>query len=343
MYTFFPLRLRDGVPGREDCGEDEKKMRTVSIFPSQKGMALVMTLLILTLLVVTGLELNRAVRVEANLAGNFRDLTQSSYVAQSGVEIARLLIQNDDPTYDALNEQWAQFESLASLSQMLFPEGSFAGRIVDENSKLNPNGLIDRFGNVDPKKRTQMERLLVLLEYDPAVLDAILDWLDPDDQPRPHGGEKDFYLKQKIPYSAKNGAMDYLGEMLLIRGMDGSALYGSKERSGLKDFLTVYSDGRLNINTAGLIPLMCLSPEVDRTMAQAVLDARREKPFRKAEELRAVPGWNSLYPLISSEVTVQSTTFSVEMIGTYRQARTVIQAVLKREGPRTRILMWKAG
>jgi general secretion pathway protein K len=318
-------------------------MRTVQIFCGQKGMALVMTLLILTLLVVTGLELNRAVRVEANLAGNFRDLTQSSYIAQSGVEIGRLVIQNDNPAYDGLNEQWAQFESLSSFSQMLFTEGSFTGRIVDENSKLNPNGLIDRFGNVDPKKMTQMERLLVFLDYNPSVLDAILDWLDPDDQRRPQGEENDFYRKRKTPYSAKNGPLDYLGEMLLIKGVDASALYGSKERMGLKDFLTVYSDGRLNINTAGLIPLMCLAPEVDRTMAQAVLDARREKPFEKTEDLRLIPGWNSVYPRISSEITVQSTAFSIEMIGSYREARTVIQAVLKREGTRTRILMWKVG
>ena len=78
-------------------------------------------------------------------------------------------------------------------------------------------------------------------------------------------------------------------------------------------------------------------------MAQAVLDARREKPFEKAEDLRSVPGWNSVFPRISTEIAVQSNTFSVEMIGTYREARTVIQAVLRREGRRTKILMWKAG
>ncbi|MCX5918054.1 MAG: hypothetical protein NTX30_15415, partial [Deltaproteobacteria bacterium] len=50
----------------------------------QRGVALVLTLLILTLLVVTGLEMNRAIRVEATLAENFRDLTQASYIAQSG-------------------------------------------------------------------------------------------------------------------------------------------------------------------------------------------------------------------------------------------------------------------
>ncbi len=119
----------------------------------QKGVALVLTLLILTLLVVTGLEVNRAMRVEASLAGNFRDLTQASYIAQSGVEIARALIQDDELSYDGLDEKWAQFEVLSVFSNQLFPEGHFAGRVVDENSKFNLNTLIDSYGNVDQKKR----------------------------------------------------------------------------------------------------------------------------------------------------------------------------------------------
>ena len=115
----------------------------------QRGVALVLTLLILTLLVVTGLEMNRAVRVEATLAENFRDLTQASCIAQSAVEIARALIQDDDPSYDGPDERWAQFETLAALSPRFFPEGHFTGRIFDENSKFNPNGVVDSYGNLN--------------------------------------------------------------------------------------------------------------------------------------------------------------------------------------------------
>ena len=306
-------------------------------------MALVLTLLILTFLVVTGLEVNRAVRVEATLAENFRDLTQASCVAQSGVEIARALIQDDNPSYDGPDERWAQFEILSSLSPGLFPEGHFGGEILDENSKFNPNGLLDANGNLNLKKKEQMERLLSLLGHPADWMEALLDWLDGDDQPRPRGAEKDFYLSKKNPHLPKNGPLDSLEELLLIRGVNASLLYGEEGKEGLKNYLTVQSDGRININTATLPVLLSLSSQIDREMAQAVLAHRREKPFRNREELRSLPGWEAVYPSISSEISVQSGYFSVEVLGVYREARATVQAVIRREGTRTRVLFWKAG
>jgi general secretion pathway protein K len=309
----------------------------------QRGVALVLTLLILTLLVVTGLEMNRAVRVEATLAENFRDLTQASYVAQSGVEIARALIQNDDPAYDGPDERWAHFEHLAILSPRLFPEGFFTGRILDENARFNPNGILDPYGNLNLKKKEQMERLLNLLGHSADWMDALLDWLDGDDQPRPRGAEKEFYLTRKKPHLPKNGPLDSLDELLLIRGVEPSFLYGGEGKEGLMNYLTVQSDGRININTAGPVILMSLSSKIDRAMAQAVLVHRLAKPFQKPEDLRSVPGWDAVYPLISSEITVGSNFFRVEILGSYREARADVQAVIRREGKRTRVLSWKAG
>ena len=309
----------------------------------ERGVALVLTLLILTLLVVAGLEFNRAMRVEASLAGNFRDLTQASYVAQSGVEIARALIQEDDPSYDGPDERWTQFEILAYLSHQLFPEGYFTGQIVDESSKFNPNGLIDAYGNVDSKKKSQLERLLSLLRHEPEVIDAILDWLDPDDQRRPLGAEREYYTALKTPYTPKNGPFDSLEEMLLIKGFVSSIFYGTDVREGLGKYLTIYSEGKININTASLPVLMSLSPKVDQAMAQMVLDYRREKPFRRLEDLRSIPGWEAVYPQISSEITVRSDYFSLEVRGVYHDARALVQTVVKREGRQTRILFWRAG
>ena len=309
----------------------------------QRGVALVLTLLILTLLVVTGLEMNRAVRVEATLAENFRDLTQASCIAQSGVEIARALIQDDDPSYDGPDERWAQFEILAAHSARFFPEGYFSGRILDENSKFNPNGVVDPYGNLNLKKKEQMERLFLLLGHPTDWTDALLDWLDADDQPRPRGAEKEFYLSKKNPHLPKNGPLDSLDELLLIKGVTPSLLYGEEGKEGLLNYLTVQSDGRININTASLPVLMSLSPKIDQAMAKAVLTYRMEKPFRKMEDLRALPGWETVYPSISSEITVGSSFFSVEVLGIYREARATSQAVIRREGRKTRVLSWKAG
>jgi general secretion pathway protein K len=125
--------------------------------------------------------------------------------------------------------------------------------------------------------------------------------------------------------------------------MDPSIFYGTDEREGLRNYSTVFSEGKININTASLPVLMSLSPKVDQAMAEAVLDHRREKPFRGTEDLRSIPGWESVYPQISSEITVRSHYFSLEVQGIYRDARAPVQAVIKREGNRSRILFWKAG
>jgi general secretion pathway protein K len=157
------------------------------------------------------------------------------------------------------------------------------------------------------------------------------------------GAEREYYLALKPPYPPKNGPLDSLGEMLLIKGIDSSIFYGTDEREGLRNYLTVYSEGKININTASLPILLSLSPMVDQTMAQAVVDSRREKPFRTTEDLRSIPGWGSVYPQISSEITVQSNYFSLEVQGNYHDVRAMVQAVIKREGRRTKILFWKAG
>lgn len=313
------------------------------ILGNQRGVALILTLLVLTLLVVVGLEVNRAVRVEASLAGNFRDLTQASYIAKSGVEIARALIQEDDETYDALNERWAQFASLAIFSAQLFPEGHFAGRIIDENSKFNINSLVDAYGMVNQKKREQLERLFLILGHDPKPVEAILDWLDPDDQRRPMGAEKDDYDKGKKIIAPANAPLANLNELLLIKGIDKTVYYGNEEKEGLGKYLTIYSDSKININTAEWPVLMSLSPKVDRNLAQRLIDYRRETPLKKLEDLRAVPGWGQIYTEISSEITVQSKYFSVSILGYFREARAWAQAIIKREGKKTRVLFWKEG
>lgn len=310
---------------------------------NQRGVALILTLLILTILIVVGLEINRSIRVEASLAGNFRDLTQAGYIAKSGMEIARALLQEDDQTYDALNERWAQFEMLSLFSSQLFPEGYFVGKISDEHAKFNPNFLIDAYGMVNFKKRNQLERLLTILGHDPKIMDALLDWLDPDDQKRPLGAEKEYYEIEKKIKGPANGPLANLQETTLIKGIDQKIFYGAEGKEGLGKYLTIYSDGKININTAPLPVLMSLSPKIDQALARTLIAYRQEKPFKKLEDLRNVPGWEEIYAEISSEITVRSNYFAVNILGHFREAKSIIQGVIKREGRKTKVLLWKEG
>ena len=162
--------------------------------------------------------------------------------------------------------------------------------ITDEASKLNLNTATER-------------QLLVLVraavgeeneEINPQdIVDAILDWRDPDKDPRGEAGdtEGDFYRRLLQPYQVKNGPFDTVEELLLVKGVTGQVLYGEDfDRNGLltpneddgeQTFPPDNEDGILN---PGLYPyLTVLSKENN------VSNANRERVhlYGNADKLRA--------------------------------------------------------
>ncbi len=68
------------------------------------------------------------------------------------------------------------------------------------------------------------------------VADAILDWLDDDDEARPNGAELEFYSTLPTPYAPKNGPIDSVEELLLVRGVTPQLLFGvDANRNGVID------------------------------------------------------------------------------------------------------------
>ncbi len=69
------------------------------------------------------------------------------------------------------------------------------------------------------------------------VADAILDWLDEDDEMRPYGAESgDYYNTLATPYSAANGPLQSVEELLLVRGVTPTLLFGADvNRNGVID------------------------------------------------------------------------------------------------------------
>ena len=78
------------------------------------------------------------------------------------------------------------------------------------------------------------------------VVDSILDWRDPDDFSRLNGAENDYYQSLKEPYYCKNGNLDSIEELLLVRGVTPDLFYGRKgikkeeEGSGRPDWIERY-------------------------------------------------------------------------------------------------------
>ncbi len=68
------------------------------------------------------------------------------------------------------------------------------------------------------------------------VADAILDWLDEDDEPREFGAEIEHYSSLTPPYAPKNGPLETVEELLLVRGVTPELLFGGDiNRNGMVD------------------------------------------------------------------------------------------------------------
>jgi hypothetical protein len=73
---------------------------------------------------------------------------------------------------------------------------------------------------------TGRKSLLGLPGMTEAIADALLDWMDSDGTPRQSGAEQDYYATLNPPYSPRNGIPESLEELLLIKGITRSLLFG---------------------------------------------------------------------------------------------------------------------
>jgi type II secretory pathway component PulK len=107
--------------------------------------------------------------------------------------------------------------------------GCVSLRIVDEAGKLPINALqpAGTTANADPDQTWQEIFLKFFEGFGIAedTIEALVDWLDTDDEPRGSGGaENSYYEGLKTPYKAHNGPMFSAGELRIIRGFDAPAI-----------------------------------------------------------------------------------------------------------------------
>jgi general secretion pathway protein K len=115
------------------------------------------------------------------------------------------------------------------------------------------------------------------------LLAAWGDWLDEDDGIRNGGAEDDYYLELEPPYRPRQGPLESVDEILLIRGFD--RVFADVN---LNAAFTLYSDSELvAINTASREALSLL-PGLDAEAIDAIQAYRREQDFTAFTELEDI-------------------------------------------------------
>lgn len=134
-------------------------------------------------------------------------------------------------------------------------------KLVDENRKININKadfiyLKNIFQFVAKLSENSAGRLAA----------SVIDYTDPDDSILEYydkGSERESYAESGFAYGPKNAPFEQISELLFVKGMS-PQIY-----SAVRDYITVYGSGGLNINTADKQALLCtgLHPNlVDKIM-----------------------------------------------------------------------------
>ncbi len=230
----------------------------------QKGSALLITLLVVTILVSLTVEFAYDVYVNTSALSNWTNAQKASLTAKSGQTLSTTYLKEMGRlpfTY--------QTDINLPVEEDFGPDINLTIKIEDENSKFNINNLVNQRGETNKDVLSSLQKLFEYLNINPSLALAIADYIDSDQEPQLRDSED----------NAKNSELWSIDELKLIKGMD------KKTFETIKPYVTVYGEDKttetfpININTAKLPVLMSLHKDMKETLAKQIIDYRENTPF----------------------------------------------------------------
>jgi general secretion pathway protein K len=313
-------------------------------------MALILTILIISLIVSLTLQFNTSMRSDVQAAANLRDGIKLGCIAKSGFNYALAVLLKDasEGSVDSLHETWADPKTLSENSASLFNGGRFEVHVSDCWGKVQINQLVDdqQPQQFVPAQKEFLKRFFTqFVEEEEAenIVNAIKDWIDSDDVDTNEftRAENTYYRGLETPYDCKNSPIEFIEELLLIRGITKELFYGNEEKQGIATFLSPHGDGMININTADAVVLKALSSEMTDEMVENMIEYRDDEE----RDLSGI-NWNervgvSDVPVEESLLTTTSNHFQIMSRGFMEDMAKRVTAMVERTGQEVFILSWK--
>jgi type II secretory pathway component PulK len=249
----------------------------------RRGVVLLAVLIIVVLLSLAAYKYSDLMMSEYSAADSAINAAQARALAESGVIFTAATLAdpnnslNGNP-YDASSVfqnvqvgpagnggRTGRFTILALRNPEDIASGNQPYRVgvADESGKINLNALLQLDNN---QGNIAYNMLMALPNMTDDVANAIIDWLDPDDNPRTNGAESDTYSGTTPAYQCKNGPLDTLEEMLLIRGVTAQLLFGNdRNRNGVLDKGEDDGSGGVDLGWSAYFTIYSREPNVDST------------------------------------------------------------------------------
>jgi general secretion pathway protein K len=301
----------------------------------QRGLALVTAVLIVAIVSTLAAYLGLGQQVRLRQAQNLADRAQADAVARAVYQWAAVMLEQDARTEkiarDDLTEEWA-----TALAPIPVDGGEVQARIADAQGRFNLNNLVR--GGTTPSQPDigVFRRLLQSQGLNPALTEAVVDWLDSDGQVRPAGAEDIEYLQLDPPYRAANRPFESAEELRLVRGFDAEAVQKLRPYVIALPVATT-----ININTAPAAVLSALFVNLPLSSAEQLVAARAKLPFSQTAELAARAGQA---PVEGVQLSVKSSYFIVVAETRFGRLARRAEALIFRGGGsgQTARLLWQA-
>jgi type II secretory pathway component PulK len=183
----------------------------------RRGSILIVALVVTIALAGMVLSLSRSMRVEVQAAGNTAAAIQAEAVEHGAEQYVLAMLANEGDAVHDLGEDQFQVQVGEGYFWIVRPDYGDNQMplfgLVDESAKLNVNAAT--FDQVEK---------LPGMTYTAAS--SIMDWIDEDSNMERDGAEDEYYMRLPQPYQTKNGPLETVEELLMVRGITPIMLYG---------------------------------------------------------------------------------------------------------------------
>lgn len=247
---------------------------------SQHGVALISALLVVALASTAAAQLMYSQYLDLRRSGNLFLRDQAWQYLRGSEDFAMILLDKaikNNRLYDLLEQE------------SVFPVegGSLGGKITDLQGRININAVVDGSGKVNSLVFERLQKLLGDLGIPTALADAIVDWIDKDNNPiSANGAEDDYYLGLDPPYRSANTRFESLSELLLVRGYQ--KLEVEKRKALEQNITALPADTNININSASADVLKAVGFKEAgiSTIRERLSSDGTKKPFGSMDEIK---------------------------------------------------------
>ncbi len=331
------------------------KLHLKSSARKQQGSVLILAVLVVAIVALLSLRFSREYQLGLARAETRWSGSQARAYLAGAERLATYFLAQDDPELDSLMDIWAQ-----EIPPFPIEGGLLYAKIEDATARFNLNNLgaalaTDTANNA-PERFTEafqrrFIRLLLTFEDSPlteedaiAVVEALVDWMDADNNTTGfNGAEADYYQSLDPPYKPANKAFQSVEELLLVRHMTPEIM------QLIRPYVTVLPGANAANNTvASTMNLNTLAPQLLRTINVAnsliplseselesiQVDAAEE--YTEVSEYTANTAWTSILPqgsvLNMDGLDIKTEYFTVQTYVNLGDQRRGMALLLKRDG-----------